>query len=131
MSRECINAPSAGPAAGPYSHAVKAGGFIFCSGVLPIDPATRELKTSNIEEATEMCLNNLAAILKEAGCRLEDAVQVWVYMTDLSLFPKMNAVYARFFPKDPPARVTIGVNALPKGSPIEIALTAICPPARG
>lgn len=126
MSREVVSSTRAGPVAGPYSQAVKAGGFVFCSGVLPLDPATGQLRASSIEEATEQCLANLRAILEAAGSSLADAVQVSVYMTDLSLFPRMNAVYARFFPAEPPARVTIGASALPRGSPIEIALTAVC-----
>lgn len=123
--RRIVTSPKAPAAVGPYSQAVRVGGLVFCSGQIPLDPETGELRAS-MEEATERCLLNLRAVLEAAGSCLEDAVHATVYMTDLSLFARMNEVYARFFPSDPPARVTVGVAALPKGAPVEIALVARC-----
>lgn len=124
MNREVIEAEGAPAAVGPYSQAVRAGGFLFCSGQIPLDPATGALVAGSVEEATERCLVNLREVLRAAGLELADAVKVTVFMTDLSLFPRMNAVYKRFFPSGPPARECVGVAALPKGSPVEISLIA-------
>ncbi|MHC5058849.1 MAG: RidA family protein [Planctomycetota bacterium] len=124
MDREVIAAEAAPEAVGPYSQAVKAGEFVFCSGQIPLDPATGELVAGAIEEATERCLLNLREVLRAAGLDLADAVKVSVFMTDLSLFGRMNEVYARFFETDPPARECVGVAALPKGAPVEISLIA-------
>lgn len=115
------------PAAGPYSQAVRAGGFVFCSGQIPLDPSTGKLITGSVRVATDCCLRNLKAVLAAAGAKMEDVVQVTVYMTDLGKFTKMNEVYAKFFPKEPPTRVTVGVASLPKGATIEVAATALAP----
>jgi 2-iminobutanoate/2-iminopropanoate deaminase len=122
--RGVISSGSAPKAVGPYSQAVRAGGFVFCSGQVPLDPQTGELVPGGIEEATERCLVSLREVLRAAGAALEDAVQVTVFMTDLSQFERMNAVYERFFPEEPPARCCVGVAALPRGAPVEIALVA-------
>lgn len=124
MTREIVSAPGAPAAVGPYSQAVRSGDLVFCSGQIPLDPATGELVAGSIEEATERCLLSLREVLRAAGSELSDAVQVTVYMTDLSLFGRMNAVYERFFPDDPPSRACVEVSALPKGAPVEIALVA-------
>jgi 2-iminobutanoate/2-iminopropanoate deaminase len=83
------------------------------------------MRTGSISEATEQCLKNLQAVLAAAGCKLADAVQVSVFLADMNDYAEMNETYAKFFPNDPPARVAIAAAALPKGVPIEIALTAI------
>ena len=127
-NRRIVETPEAPAAVGPYSQAVEAGGLVFCSGQIPLDPETGELVTAPIEAATERCLVNLRAVLAAAGAELSDVVQVTVCMTDLAKFGEMNEVYARFVPKDPPARVTVGVAALPKGAPVEIAATALAQP---
>jgi 2-iminobutanoate/2-iminopropanoate deaminase len=124
MNRTVVTTPSAPAAIGPYSQAVCAGDLVFCSGQIPLDPATGELCVDSIEVATERCLENLQAVLAAAGSSLGEAVQVMVYMTDLGLFARMNEVYARFFPENPPARMAVGVASLPKGAPIEIACVA-------
>jgi len=123
--REVISSDKAPGAVGPYSQAIRSGDMVFCSGQIPLDPATGEMCAGSIEEATERCLENMKAVLDAAGCTLADAVQVMVYMTDLGLFTRMNEVYAKYFPGDPPARMAVGVAALPKGAPIEIALVAM------
>jgi len=109
---------------GPYSQAVRSGELVFCSGQIPLDPKTGELVAGPIEEATERCILNLREVLRAAGLDLADAVKVSVFMTDLSLFPRMNEVYARYFGDGPPARECVGVAALPKGAPVEISLVA-------
>jgi len=129
--RQAVSSDGAPKAVGPYSQAVRAGGFIYCSGQLPVDPATGELVPGGVGEATERCLLNLAAILAAAGAGLADAVQVTVYLADMAQFASMNAAYAGFFPAEagPPARATVGVASLPKGAPVEIALVALAPAA--
>jgi 2-iminobutanoate/2-iminopropanoate deaminase len=122
--RETVSTAAAPKAVGPYSQAVRAGGFVFCSGQVPLDPRSGELRAETVEEATERCLLNLREVLRAAGAGLGDAVQVTVFMTDLSQFERMNAVYERFFPEEPPARMCVGVAALPRGAPVEIALVA-------
>jgi 2-iminobutanoate/2-iminopropanoate deaminase len=118
--REPVTAPSAPPAVGPYSHAVRAGGLLFCSGQVPLDPKTGELVDGTVAEQAGRCLENLAAVCDAAGATLADAVRMTVYMTDVSAFSSVNEVYASFFESDPPARVAIGVAALPLGAKVEI-----------
>jgi 2-iminobutanoate/2-iminopropanoate deaminase len=118
--REVLDAPDAPAAIGPYSHAVRAGGLLFCSGQIPLDPATGELVGETPAEQAERCLQNLAAVCAAAGSSLDRAVRLTVYMTDLSAFAEVNEVYARFFTADPPARVAVGVAALPRGAYVEI-----------
>ncbi|RLD94525.1 MAG: hypothetical protein DRI93_03840 [Aquificota bacterium] len=124
MGREVVRTSGAPQAVGPYSQGVKAGGWLFLSGQIPLHPGTGELVGDSIEEQTERVLENVKALLAAAGMSLEDVVQCTVYMTDLSEFGSMNQVYARYFPQDPPARVTVGVASLPKGAKIEISLVA-------
>lgn len=107
---------------GPYSPAVKVGSFVFCAGQVGRNPATGEMGTT-IEEQTRQALVNLQTILEAAGAWLDDAVKTTVFMADMNEFSRMNGEYAKFFPKDPPARSTIGV-ALPPGIKVEIELVA-------
>jgi 2-iminobutanoate/2-iminopropanoate deaminase len=123
--REIVEAPGAPAAVGPYSHAVLvdlrvAGELLFCSGQIPLDPATGELVGRTPAEQAQRCLENLRAVCEAAGTTLERAVRMTVYMTDLEAFAEVNEVYATFFATDPPARVTVGVAALPKGALVEI-----------
>jgi 2-iminobutanoate/2-iminopropanoate deaminase len=120
QGRETITAPSAPAAIGPYSHAVRAGSLLFCSGQIPLDPTTGELVGGSAAEQAHQCLANLVAVCEAAGASLTRAVRLTVYMTDLAHFPEVNAVYESFFPKEPPARVTVGVTQLPKGADVEI-----------
>ena len=106
---------------GPYSQAVVHGGLVFASGQIPLDPATGALVEGEVEAQAERVLQNLSAVLEAAGSSLDRVIRTTVYLVDLSLFPRVNAVYARFFPKDPqPARVTVQAAALPLSSQIEI-----------
>jgi 2-iminobutanoate/2-iminopropanoate deaminase len=109
---------------GPYSQGVIAGGLLFVSGQIPIDPATDKLVEGGIEAQTEQVLKNLLAILKEAKAGPENVVKVTVFLKDLADFPKMNDVYARYLGKEPPARSTIQAAALPKGVSVEIDVIA-------
>ena len=118
--REPVNAPNAPEAIGPYVHAVKAGGLLFCSGQIPLDPRTGDTVGSTPADQAGRCLENLAAVCQAAGASLGDAVKVTIYMTDMSAFASVNEVYSSFFESSPPARVAIGVAALPRGVQVEM-----------
>lgn len=118
--KKIINSPHAPRAIGPYSQAVESGGFVFTSTVLPIDPVTGEIYNGDVHVQTELILQNLENILKEAGCSLKDVVKTTVYMTDLTRFAEMNDAYEAFFKEEPPARATVQVAAIPKGSVVSI-----------
>jgi 2-iminobutanoate/2-iminopropanoate deaminase len=120
IAREIVDAPGAPAAVGPYSHAVRAGELLFCSGQIPLDPATGEIVGASAAEQAERCLANLQLVCEAAGTELARAVRMTVYMTDLSAFADVNEVYERFFPQQPPARVAIGVAALPRGARVEV-----------
>src|SRR6516162_5677850 len=96
--RETVSAPEAPAAIGPYSHAVRAGELLFCSGQIPLDPATGEIVGASAAEQAERCLANLQLVCEAAGTELARAVRMTVYMTDLSAFADVNEVYERFFP---------------------------------
>lgn len=119
--RQTVTALDAPAAIGPYSHAVKTNGLLFCSGQIPLDPGTGKLVGDTPGEQARKALENLSAVVHAAGAQLSDAVQVTVYVTDMGAFAEVNEVYASFFENDPPARVTIGVAALPAGAQVEIA----------
>lgn len=121
--RRIHESPQAPPAIGPYSHAAQADGLLFCSGQIPLDPASGEIVGATAAEQARRCLENLAAVCASAGARLQDAVRCTIYMTDLNEFGAVNDVYGEFFAQSPPARVTIGVAALPKGALVEIDAT--------
>ncbi len=119
--RESITAIGAPAAIGPYSHAVRAGGLLFCSGQIPLDPETGELVGEAPAEQALQCLKNLEAVCAAAGASLHDAVRCTIYLTDLAgAFGEVNEAYGTFFAADPPARVAIGAAALPKGAQVEI-----------
>ena len=119
--REIISTDAAPEAVGPYSQAVRSGNLLFCSGQVPLDPATGELVKEDVAGQTRRCLENLTAVCDAAGASLADAVRLTVYLVDMGDFARVNEVYAEFFEGgDPPARVAIGVAALPKGADVEI-----------
>jgi 2-iminobutanoate/2-iminopropanoate deaminase len=118
--RETVTADGAPAAVGPYSHAVKTGGLLFCSGQISLDADTGELVGDSPGEQVARCLENLGAVAAAAGASLGDAVRVTVYLTDMAAFGEVNEVYAGFFEHGPPARVAIGVAALPKGAQVEV-----------
>jgi 2-iminobutanoate/2-iminopropanoate deaminase len=118
--REPVTAIGAPAAIGPYSHAMSAAGLLFCSGQIPLDPETGELVGGTPAEQASQCLHNLASVCAAAGASLADAVRMTVYLTDMAAFADVNEAYGEFFQADPPARVAIGVAALPKGAQVEI-----------
>jgi 2-iminobutanoate/2-iminopropanoate deaminase len=128
--RESVSAPAAPAAIGPYSHAVRAGELLFCSGQIPLDPVSGEVVGASAAEQARRCLENLQAVCAAAGTTLEQAVRLTVYMTDLERFGEVNEVYGELFTDEPPARVTVGVAALPRGALVEIdAVVALGPGA--
>jgi 2-iminobutanoate/2-iminopropanoate deaminase len=122
--KEIIATNKAPKALGPYSVANRVGYFIFCSGQLGLDPATNEFVLGGVEAETRQALTNLKGVLEAAGARLEDVVKTTVFLRDMGDFAKMNAVYAEFFPGNPPARSTVQVAALPRHGAVEIELIA-------
>jgi 2-iminobutanoate/2-iminopropanoate deaminase len=119
-ARETVDAPDAPAAVGPYSHGVKAGELLFCSGQLPLDPATGEIAGEDAAAQAERCLRNLEAVCSAAGTALSRAARLTVYLSDLATFDEVNAAYQRFFDEAPPARVAVEVAALPRGARLEI-----------
>jgi 2-iminobutanoate/2-iminopropanoate deaminase len=118
--REPVTAPNAPTAVGPYVQAMRTGNLLFCSGQIPLDARTGEIVGVTPAEQAGRCLENLAAVCQAAGASLGDAVRLTVYMTDMTAFASVNEVYGSFFESDPPARVAIGVAALPRGAQVEI-----------
>jgi 2-iminobutanoate/2-iminopropanoate deaminase len=119
--RETIQTEEAPEAIGPYSQAVRQGDLLFCSGQIPLDPASGELVKQDAAGQTHRCLENLDAVCRAAGASLADAVRCTVYLTDMNDFARVNEVYAEFFGSDdPPARVTVAAAALPRGADVEI-----------
>jgi 2-iminobutanoate/2-iminopropanoate deaminase len=122
---QVIKTAKAGPPVGPYSQGIKAGGFVFVAGEKGIDPATGKIVPGGIEAETRQTLENIKAILEEAGCSIDLAVSTFVFLTDLRDFPKMNAIYAEYFTANPPGRTTVEVKGLPAGAHVEITVTAL------
>ena len=125
--RESITAPGAPEAVGPYVHAVRTNGLLFCSGQIPLDPKTGDLVGTTAADQAGRCLENLAAVCAAAGATLGDAVKLTVYLTDMGSFAAVNEVYESFFESDPPARVAIAVAALPRGALVEIDAVVALP----
>jgi 2-iminobutanoate/2-iminopropanoate deaminase len=120
LERKIVDAAGAPAAIGPYSHAVSAGELLFCSGQIPLDPQTGEIVGATPGEQARRCLENLRAVSEAAGTKLERALRMTIYMTELAAFTEVNEVYGSFFAEDPPARVTVGVAQLPRGAQVEI-----------
>jgi 2-iminobutanoate/2-iminopropanoate deaminase len=123
--RRVIRTPGAPVAVGPYSQAIVSGPFLFTSGQIPLDPQTGVLEVGPIDAQTRRVMENLRAVLAEAGATFSDVVKATVYLADLADFKEMNTVYATYFPSDPPARSTVEVGALPLGARVEIDMIAI------
>lgn len=120
MSRQIIETPDAPQAIGTYSQAVRVDRTVYISGQIPLDPASGQLVSGDIEAEIRRVFDNLAAIAKAAGGSLSQAVRVTVFLTDLSHFAKVNEVMAQYFPKPWPARAALGVSQLPRGARVEI-----------
>jgi len=123
--REVIATNDGPKAIGPYSQAIKANGFVFVSGQIPIDPATQRLIEGDVAVQTDRVLQNLSAILKAAGSSLEQVVKAGVFLKNMSDFAAMNEVYGRYFTQAPPARSTVEVARLPKDVLVEIDVIAV------
>jgi 2-iminobutanoate/2-iminopropanoate deaminase len=124
MTKTIIRPAGAAPAVGPYSHGVRAGGLLFCAGQIPVDPATGQLTAGDIRAQTERVLQNVNIILQDQGLTMAHVVKTTVFMTNLAEFAAMNEVYGGHFRKDPPARSTVQVAALPRGANVEIEVIA-------
>jgi 2-iminobutanoate/2-iminopropanoate deaminase len=124
MTRTIIKPAGAAPAAGPYNHAVRIGDLLFCAGQIPLDPMSGQLAAGDIRIQTERVLQNVNIILKDQGLTFDHVVKTTVFMTNLADFAAMNEVYATHFKKDPPARSTVQVAALPRGANVEIEVIA-------
>jgi 2-iminobutanoate/2-iminopropanoate deaminase len=118
--KQIVSTEQAPRAIGPYSQAVISNGFVFLSGQIPLDPATNQLIDADVAAQTERVLENLKAVLAAAGSSLERVVKTTVYLKDMSEFAKMNEVYARYFPANPPARATVEAARLPRDVRVEI-----------
>lgn len=128
--REAVSTDAAPKAIGPYSQAIKGGGFVFVSGQIPLDPVTGALVPADIESQTHRVLQNISAILQAAGSSMDQVVRTTVFLLDFNDFAAMNAVYAEYFPAPPPARATVQVSRLPRDVRIEIDVIALATPAR-
>jgi 2-iminobutanoate/2-iminopropanoate deaminase len=125
LTKETVFTEAAPKAIGPYSQAIKVGGFIFTAGQGGMDPKTGEIVTGGIEAETRQVLTNIKNILEAAGSSMDLVVKTTVYLRDMQDFTAMNGVYATFFPTDPPARTTVQAAALPRGIAVEIDTVAI------
>jgi 2-iminobutanoate/2-iminopropanoate deaminase len=123
--RDAIATDRGPKAIGPYSQAIRANGFVFISGQIPLDPKTQQMVEGDIAQQTERVLENLKGILEAAGSSLPHVVKTTVFLKDLNEFAAMNEVYGRYFSSHPPARATVEVSGLPKGARVEIELIAL------
>lgn len=124
MEKKIIHTTKAPAAVGPYSQAVKVGGFVFTSGQIPLDPSTGELVSGDVKKAAERSLENVKAILEEAGTSLDKVIKTTVFVKDMGDFAAVNEVYAKYFDKDMPARSCVQVT-LPKDALVEIEVIAL------
>ena len=122
--KQVIHTDFAPKAVGPYSQAMRMGDFLFCSGQISIDPKTQDVFTGDIKTQTEMVLNNIEAILKHSNLNFSHIIKTTIFLTSMTDFAYVNEIYAKRFPKDPPARSTIAVAGLPKGVNVEIEVIA-------
>lgn len=120
-----VNTPNAPEAIGPYSQAVKANGFLFLSGQIPIDPKTGQIEAMDITAQTIQVLENIKAVLESESLTFTDVVKSTIFLADLADFKRINEIYASYFTTEQPARSTIQVAGLPKGSRIEIEVIAV------
>ncbi|MCM3870792.1 MAG: RidA family protein [Pyrinomonadaceae bacterium] len=123
--KQIIQTDRAPQAIGPYSQAIKARGFVYASGQIPIDPTTGQFVAGGITEQTEQVMKNVAAVLEAAGSRLDRIVKTTVFLADMEEFAAMNEVYAKFFTSDPPARATVQAAGLPRNARVEIEVVAL------
>lgn len=125
-AKEIISTSNAPAAIGPYSQAVRWNGLVFCSGQIPLDPATGDLVEGGITKQTSRVLDNLKAVLEASGSSLGRVLKTTVFMKDLSEFAAMNEVYSHYFGENPPARATVEASRLPRDVRVEIECVAVC-----
>jgi 2-iminobutanoate/2-iminopropanoate deaminase len=125
MDKAIINTTKAPAPIGPYSQAVKAGGFLFLSGQVALVPGTSDLKNANITEETAQVMENLKALLEEAGIDFSHVVKTTIFLKEMSFFTEVNTEYGKYFEKDFPARETVAVKTLPKDVNVEISMIAV------
>ena len=126
MSKQIVNTSMAPAPIGPYNQAIKAGGFLFISGQIALNPTTGNIDATSVEEETHQVMKNLAAIFTEAGLDFSAAVKTTIFLTDMSLFAVVNEVYASYFTGNHPARETVAVKGLPRGVNVEISMISLC-----
>jgi 2-iminobutanoate/2-iminopropanoate deaminase len=125
MSKKVVQTSSAPAPIGPYNQAIKAGNMLFISGQIAINPATGNLVQESIEDETHQVMNNLKAILKEAGCTFDQVAKTTIFLSDMALFSAVNEIYGKYFHGDFPARETVAVKGLPKNVNVEISMIAV------
>lgn len=125
MKLEIISTNNAPAAIGPYSQAVKAGNLLFCSGQIPLDPATGEIVAGDVVAQAEQVMENIVAMLTASGTELANVAKTTIYLSDMGDFAAVNEVYGRYFSKHKPARSTVAVKGLPRGVLLEIEVTAV------
>lgn len=125
MPKQVITTADAPAAIGPYSQAIRVGNMVFTSGQIPLHPQTGEIVGATAAEQARQVLQNLQAVLQAAGASLQNVVKTTIFLTDLGQFAAVNAVYAEFFPDNPPARSTVQVAALPRGVQVETEAVAV------
>lgn len=123
--KEIVSTDKAPGAIGPYSQAIKANGMLFCSGQIPLDPATGEFVSGGVSEQTEQVFKNLIAVLEAGGSSLDDVVKTTVFLADMADFAAMNDVYAKYFDSNKPARATVQAARLPRDAKVEIECIAV------
>jgi len=124
-AKTIVFTPNAPRAIGPYSQAVRADGLVFTAGQIGLDPSTMEMVAGGVEEQTRQVLTNLKSVLEAAGSSLGRVVKTTVFLTDMANFAAMNAIYAEFYPDEPPARSAVAAAGLPKGALVEIEAVAL------
>jgi len=124
MARKIVKTTDAPQAIGPYSQAVEAGGFIFVSGQIPLDPKTGNIIQGDIKNQTRIVMDNAMAILMTAGCGMSNVVKTTIYLKNMTDFASVNEIYGGYFPADPPARATVEVSRLPKDVAVEMDFIA-------
>lgn len=123
-ARRIVATSGAPEAVGAYSQAVISGDLVFCSGQIPLDPASGELIDGSVAEETRRCMDNLTSVLQASGSSLDSVVKVTAFLADVGDFPEFDEAYTAYFPTDPPARAAVGVAGLPKGARVEIECVA-------
>lgn len=124
MSKETIHTDDAPKAIGPYSQAVRSGGWVYCAGQVGLDPATGTMVQGGVAEQTRRALTNLSAVLAAAGCTCADVVKTTVFLANLDDYATVNEIYGEFFPEDPPARAAVEASRLPANALVEIDAVA-------